>query len=261
AVAGWLLRTIVSRKTGFRRTGLDLPIWLFLLWTILSAIFSAEPRISLAKLQSVCVIFLFYLAQAVVTRRTAVGLIALMIVSGCDGPLWRAFDLLRVRGVVVESIAAGSPFQQVQTEEDGYFGPQFKPATMALGQGDTIWRVGNVRVWSAPDIDAAIKAAPPNTRLRLSVITHGEHVEWPGIMITRELQSRASPSGITGSGASHRFRASGWTRHYEYFAEILQLLAQLALGLGLANFQNHGANRRCKLAIIATAVLAFGIAF
>ena len=27
---GWLIRTIVSRRTGFRRTKLDLPIWLFL---------------------------------------------------------------------------------------------------------------------------------------------------------------------------------------------------------------------------------------
>jgi O-antigen ligase len=75
------------------------------------------------------------------------------------------------------------------------------------------------------------------------------------------MQAQPSPAGITSAGRSHRFRASGWTRHYEYFAEILQLLAQLALGLALANFQNHGANRRCKLAVIAAALLAFGIAF
>src|SRR5882672_9881256 len=58
---GWLIRTIASRRTGFRRTNLDLPIWLFLGWTVASAFFSAEPRISLAKLQSVTVVFLFSL--------------------------------------------------------------------------------------------------------------------------------------------------------------------------------------------------------
>src|SRR5882672_2825905 len=79
ATVGWLLRTIATRRTGFRHTKLDLPIWLFLAWTVASALLSAEPRISLAKLQSVMVFLLFYLTQAVVTRRTAVSLIVVMI--------------------------------------------------------------------------------------------------------------------------------------------------------------------------------------
>src|SRR5882724_3771466 len=64
-VAGWLLRTIVLRRTGIRHTKLDLPIALFLLWTGLSAFLSVEPRISIGKLQSVTVVFLFYLTQAI----------------------------------------------------------------------------------------------------------------------------------------------------------------------------------------------------
>src|SRR5947207_12514388 len=63
AGAGWLVRTIASRRTGFRYTRLDLPIALFLIWTVASALLSAEPRLSLAKLQSVTVVFLFYLTQ------------------------------------------------------------------------------------------------------------------------------------------------------------------------------------------------------
>jgi nitric oxide reductase large subunit len=68
------------------------------------------------------------------------------------------------------------------------------------------------------------------------------------------------PSGIIGSARSHRFRASGWTRHYETFSEVLQIIAQLALGLALANLRNHGANRNFKLAIVATLLLVMGIA-
>src|SRR6185295_5182732 len=82
AASGWLIRTAASRQTGFRHTKLDLPIGLFLLWTFASALLSAEPRISVAKLQSVTVLFLFYLTQAIVTRRTAVVLVAVMILSG-----------------------------------------------------------------------------------------------------------------------------------------------------------------------------------
>src|ERR1700730_4851064 len=66
AAGGWLVRAIASRRTGFQHTKPDLPIWLFLSWTVASAFLSAEPRISIAKLQSVLVLFVFYLTQAIV---------------------------------------------------------------------------------------------------------------------------------------------------------------------------------------------------
>jgi O-Antigen ligase len=260
AAAGWAIRSIASRRTGFRHTRLDLPIWLFLIWTVGSAFLSAEPRISLAKLQSVCVLFVFYLIQAIVTRRFAVAMASIMILSGIAGTAWSVYDLIRGRGVVVESLTSNSPFRVVQTEQTAS-GTSLKPAEIQLEPGDAVWRVGGRRVYSVSDIDKAIRRAPPHELLSLSVITNGEHAEWPGFVVTEELKAQASPAGIVGNRRSHRFRASGWTPHYEYFAEILQILAQLSLGLALANFQNHGANRRFRLAIIAAALLAFGIAF
>jgi hypothetical protein len=78
--------------------------------------------------------------------------------------------------------------------------------------------------------------------------------------VTEVIKQRASPSGIVGSNPTHRFRASGWTRHYETYSEILQILAQLALGLFLANFKNHGLNLRSKLAAAGFVLLALGVA-
>jgi len=46
AAAGWLVRTIATSRTGFRHTKLDWPIGLFVLWTVASALLSAEPRVS-----------------------------------------------------------------------------------------------------------------------------------------------------------------------------------------------------------------------
>jgi len=255
--SGWLLRTVATGRAGLRRTKLDLPIWLFLLWTVVSAFMSAEPRISLAKLQSVCVVFVFYLTQAIVTRRTAVLLVSLMILSGVAGTLFSVYDLIRGRGVVVESLSTNSPFRKVVTQP-GLAESQLE--TTEIRRGETIWRIDGHRVYSVAEIDDAIRLATPGKQLPVSVIGDGEHVEW-GFVVSPELQKLPSPSGINGAGRLHRFRASGWTRHYEYFAEILQLLAQLSLGLALANFQNHGTNRRFKLALIATGALAFGIAF
>ncbi|MDQ2936628.1 MAG: O-antigen ligase family protein [Acidobacteriota bacterium] len=242
AGGGWLVRTIFSRSTGFHRTRFDLPILLFFLWTAASSLLSQEPRISIAKIQSTCVIFLFYLTQAIVTRRTAVLLVAVMILSGAAGTLYSIYDLARGRGVVIESLAPDSPLRQIH-----------------LGEGDAIWRIGGQRVYSVTDIDDRIRNAPTQTEVIVSVITHGEHLERRGLTATTAIQRRPSPSGIVGGGATHRFRASGWTRHYETYSEILQILAQLAFGLALANFTNHGFNLRAKLAFVATALLALGI--
>jgi hypothetical protein len=240
--AGWLVRTIFSRKTGFHRTQFDLPIWLFFLWSAASSFLSQEPSISIAKIQSTCVILLFYLTQAIVTRRTAVLLVAVMILSGAAGTIYSIYDLARGRGVIVESLAPDSPLRPLH-----------------LREGDAIWRIAGRRVYSVADIDESLRTSPTQTEMTVSVITHGEHVELPGLMVTSVIQRRPSPSGIVGDRPTHRFRASGWTRHYETYSEILQILTQLAFGLALANFKNHRLNLRSKLAFAATGLLALGI--
>lgn len=241
--AGWLVRSLSSRTTGLRRTPFDLPIWLFFFWTVASSFLSQEPRISIAKIQSTCVVLLFYFTQAIVTRRTAVLLVAVMILSGAAGTMYSVYDLARGRGVVVAAVAPESPFQSLH-----------------IRAGDAIWRIGGQRIHSVADIDQVIKNSPRETKLTISVISQGEHLERPGLSVTEALKLQTSPSGIIGSKATHRFRASGWTRHYETYSEILQILALLALGLTVANFKNHGLNLRSKLAATGFALLALGIA-
>ncbi|MEP6742914.1 MAG: O-antigen ligase family protein [bacterium] len=257
AGAGWLVRALASRTTGLRRTSFDLPIGLFFLWTIVSSFLSQEPQISIAKIQSTCVIFLFYLTRAilrgpqagsplgvlVVTRRSAVLLVALMILSGVAGTVYSVYDLLHGRGIVVESLAPESPVRSVHVQP-----------------GDAVWRMGGRRVYSVADIDRIIGNAPTNSTLTISIITQGEHVERSGLIVTETAKHQASPSGIIGTKPSHRFRASGWTRHYETYSEIIQILAQLALGLALAHLVNHGFNRWSRLAFLASALLALGLA-
>ncbi len=240
--AGWLIRTISSNKTGFHRTRFDFPILLFFLWTAASSFLSQEPRISIAKIQSTCVVLLFYLTQAIVTRRTAVLLVAMMILSGSVGTLRSVYDLVRGRGVLVDFVSPESPLQSLH-----------------LRAGDAIWRVGGRRIHSVADIDEVIRNAPAETKLTVSLISQGEHVERPGLLVTDTIKQRPSPAGIVGSRPTHRFRASGWTRHYETYSEILQILALLALGLVVANYKNHRLNFRAKLGSAAFALLALGI--
>ncbi|MDQ1613451.1 MAG: hypothetical protein QOG00_3382 [Pyrinomonadaceae bacterium] len=281
SILGWLARTLVTRRARFpRRTALDLPLWLFYAWSILSALLSAEPRISLLKLISVSSFLIFYLIRALVeTRRAAVVLAALMIASGAAGALWSAFEVARGRGVVVEEIATDSPFARDQSR--------------GITAGDSVWRVGGRRVNSVTEIDQAIRDAPAGEPLKLSLFSQGEQVERVlDARMTAELKASASGSGLRGTHRAHRFRASGWTRHYQTFAETLQILAQLALGFALSYWQRrrtgHGSNNdssnnsgdnrngsdssnngdgapassrlRCALAATAFVVLAAGIA-
>jgi O-antigen ligase/polysaccharide polymerase Wzy-like membrane protein/PDZ domain-containing protein len=235
---GWLIRMLRTRSLGLRWSKFDLIIFLSLFWTILSALLSEEPRISIAKLQASWCVFLFYLTRATVTRRSALALVALLILSGSAGALYSALDLWRGRGVVVETIAAESPFRQ-----------------LGIAPGDTIWQVNRERVYSTTDIDQILAATPLNSVVRVGIISQGEQVE-------RSLRlTQRSPSGVIGRARNHRFRASGWTRHYETFAELLQMIAQLAFGLALAHLTNHGPNKYFRVAIAAVVLLTAGLVF
>lgn len=243
ATIGWLLRTFATRQTGIRHTKFDLPILCFLFWTAASSFFSYEPAISIAKLQSSWAPLAFYVTQAVITRRTTILVVSVLILSGVAGTLYSVYDLVRGRGVVVESVSAESPFHSID-----------------LKAGDAIWRVSGRRVYSIAEIDEALRGLTPGKPVIISLITSGEHIERPGFTLSNADKNKPSPSGISGEHSSHRFRASGWTRHYETFSELLQMIAQLALGLALANLRNHGLNCRSRLAIAATLVLGAGIA-
>jgi hypothetical protein len=263
AVLGWLARTLALYRLGLRRTPLDLPLWLFFAWTALSCLLSEEPRVSVPKLINVSTLLMFYLTQALVTRRAATVLAALMILSGSAGALWGAGELAVGRGVVVRRLSVDSPLRRATP----------------LREGDAVWRVNGDRVSSVEEIDEAIRRTPAGECVRLSVVSRGEHVEWPGAVVNEETRAAPSPSGITeGGGRTHSFRASGWTRHYETFAEVLQIVAQLALGFALAGWlrrERDGGSvkgdggssdkeRRARLWVwlagAAFAVLAVGIA-
>jgi O-antigen ligase/polysaccharide polymerase Wzy-like membrane protein len=234
AGVGWVIRTIRTGKLGLGRSRFDLIIVLSLLWTVASALLSEEPRISIAKLQASWTVFIFYLTRATLTRRTSFLLLALLIVSGSAGALYSAFDLVRGRGVVIESIAPDSPFRQ-----------------LGVQPGDTIWRVAGRRVYSVEDIDEQLRSG----LVSVGIISHGEQIERPLTL------SQPVSSGLTGNLHNHRFRASGWTRHYDTFAELMQMIALLALGLALAHLRNHGPNKYFRIVIVGLAILTMGLVF
>ncbi|MGI9107929.1 MAG: O-antigen ligase family protein [Pyrinomonadaceae bacterium] len=251
SIAGFIARTFISRRASLpRRTPLDLPLWLFYAWSVLSALLSAEPRVSLLKLISVSSFLIFYLVRSLVTRRTAFAIALLMIASGAAGALWSISEVARGRGVIIDEIAPDSPLRH---------------PSLRVAAGDCLWRVNGRHIDSVAEIDEAIRRTPTGAQLKLSLFSQGEQVERAGLIVTGEIKARPSPASVRGTRRSHRFRASGWTRHYQTFAETLQILAQLALGFALAQMQRRTATpsfSRLRLALFAAAflLLATGIA-
>lgn len=249
-ILGWLLNTAFTRRVGVTRTPMDLPLLLFIGWTILSSILSVEPRESLPKLINASTFLLFYLTQSVLARRLAIIVAGVLILSASAGVLWGAGDLIVGRGVIITRLATDSPLR----------------SSTPLTEGDVIWRVNNQKVSSVEEINDAIIKTCSGCALRLSVISRGEHAEWTATLPPQQLNA-TNPSGITGGGRTHRFRASGWTRHYETFAETLQIVAQFALGFALVFWircRNNPAhsNRLRKFAILSTigfVIVAAGI--
>ncbi|MCA1817639.1 MAG: O-antigen ligase family protein [Acidobacteria bacterium] len=245
AALGWIARSVVTRDTRLRRSPYDLPLWLFFAWTVLSCALSAEPRVSLAKIPSALTFLLVYLVAATLRARREAAALACVLVCGASvATLWGVAELVRGRGVVVERIADASPLR----------------ASPGLQAGDCVWRVNGARVSSVAEIDDAIRRAPTGSRIKLSIISHGEHVEREGATVTDDWKREPSPSGVAGTHATHRFRASGWTRHYETFAETVQIAAQLALGFALAHFVRRASRRRALIFAAAFALLACGVA-
>lgn len=249
-VLGWLIRTLVTRRLGIRRSPMDLPLLLFIAWTVLSSILSIEPRDSLPKLINVSTFLFFYLTQSLLTRRLAIMMAGVMILSAAAGVLWGGGELILGRGVIVNALAADSPLH----------------SATPLTEGDVIWRMNNHRVSTVDEINDSLRRTCAGCPLRLSVISRGEHAEWTAVLPNQVL-NESNPSGITGGGRTHRFRASGWTRHYETFAEVLQIIAQFALGFAIVHWKRskdgtaNGAKlrKRALVAAIGFAIVAIGI--
>ncbi len=172
SILGWLARALLARRANCRRTPLDLPLLVFYAWSILSALLSAEPRISLLKLISVSSFLIFYLVRSLTEMRPAFAstVAALMIASGTAGALWSIFEVARGRGVVVEEIAAESPF--------------VRDESLGVAVGDSVWRVNGRRVNSVAEIDEAVRVY---------------HVLLIAVLLSVVVQGRASPSPRGGS--------------------------------------------------------------
>ncbi|OYT72159.1 MAG: hypothetical protein CFK52_05760 [Chloracidobacterium sp. CP2_5A] len=201
-----------------------LPLATFFALCAASALTSYEPTLSLDGLRSVAFMATCgVVARWVTSRAQAWQLACALLLSAQFGLLYTGYQFARGVGVQLVEIAPDSPLR-----------PYFEP-------GDVLLRVDGQPARTPEDVARLIlrePAAPSQgAKSRLVKLT-GRRVELPLAAELDRLSLRARVErlgaaglGIQASAPARDFRASGFFSHYVTYAETLQILISLAVGL------------------------------
>ncbi len=238
ALLFWLLRLIVYRPR-WRHEKVEIAMFVFLGLTVVSSVFSYEPVISIRKLVPVGLVSIAYLiaeqAKNEKFRRWAVGL----LLAGCFvSVLGTLFFLARGQNLKVIAMTPDSPLRAAGVIE-----------------GDTLWRIDRQGMNTPADIQVVTARHPGGSDAEMTWYRH----EFVITAMVRVGDYNGGPDdlglGITDWQRGRDTRASGFYGHYVTYAEMLQLVTSLAIGLFLTF--SGGVTR--KRILLAAAVLGYGV--
>lgn len=217
-MTAWVIRLFLKPRSRLVRTPLDVPLWIFFAWSLLTSIFSYDPLVSLDKLRNVALFLIFYyIINVLKTRRAVFFMASTLILSAMVSVVWTPIERIFGRGVEIQTVGAASLF-----------------AKTILRDGDTILKANGAKVTTPEELLAEIEKSEttniyfyrPDFYLTVPVIRADLINE------TNTLERL----GIGGWKHSRNWRSAGFLSHYATFAEILQLIISLAFGLFIASF-------------------------
>lgn len=200
-------------------TKLDILLWLFFAWSVVSSIFSYAPDISINKLRGVSLFLIFYFVINNLRTQKALKLIVSVLIFSCFiTTLWTPIERIFGRGVEIHEVSANSPL-----------------AKLGLIDGDTILKANGKKITSAEQFVTEIES---NVSIKIEYYRpdYNTIVEWKDLDVLRGDDALAR-LGIGSWKHSRQWRSAGFYGHYTTFAEVLQLIGSLAFGLFIACFQ------------------------
>jgi hypothetical protein len=248
SLIAWVVRDLTLGKLHFRRTPLDKPLLSFAGLTILSAICSVEPAISLPKLKTLLLFGAVYLLASNLQPRAVKPLLAVLLISSLAGVGFSLFEKVYGRGMVVAAIEPDSPLLAGQ------------PPEHRLQPGDVIWMIGKRRVYSLDAVAEIIKSRRDDSTLEIEALRAGDPLAVK-LTVNAALKARADSLGLTTAGRSRRFRISGFARQFLTYAEQMQILALLCYGMFLAVYATDKSPQRARwLGVFSLLFLLFALA-
>jgi len=224
----WIIRLCVRPRPKLRRTPLDYLLLGFFILTGLSAVLSYEPLVSIGKLRAASLFTIVYLFAENVPSRKIVRALALTLVASCMiNVFYTAITRVAGKGVKVQGIKAESPLLAATMTNK-----QRTQSSFPIANGDTILTVDGQAVRSTSEI-ANLLTASPSQKFAVVTIYRGD--VFPPLRVPRGslLQGATAEEqlGIVSGSIGRDWRAMGFYSHYVSYAEALQLIASLALGL------------------------------
>ena len=225
----WVLRFAVWPRPKLDRTPLDYPMFGFFLLTGLSSFLSYSPIISIGKLRAACLFTIVYLFAENIRSRRVLRALAITLVAACMLNVFYTFaEYAMGRGVKVYEVAANSPLNSAQLVSRERIHP------IPILSGDTLEEIDGQPLRDPEDLIAALQA-PRKDAAKIRVY----RVEWVAVLeVPRgRLLSGATPEerlGIQRWTHGRDWRATGFYNHWTTYAESLQLIASLAVGLLVA---------------------------
>ena len=223
----WLLRFAFYPRPALFRTPVDYLLFGFFVLSGVSCVFSYSPFVSIGKMRAASLFTIVYLVAQNVRSLRLVHVLALTLIGSCMVNVFlTAGQLVVGRGVKVEGVKAESPLAKA------VFRTKTVTQATAIRSGDIVWEV-NGRPVSTPD-ELAAELAGGSTISKVKIY----RVEWmPELEVPRGSllpgNNALDQLGITGWSRGRDWRASGFFGHWVTYAEVLQLIASLALGMFL----------------------------
>lgn len=212
----WLLTLALERRRPFSQP-LSAPLLLYVVFTGMSTILSAEPLFSWDRMKIVCLVLVaIVFAQNLHRLRQVRTVVYLLILSGVAAAAFTAWQYTYGVGVRVEYTTLGPPIWQAHLFPD-----------------DIITQINGQRVHTPADLYRVLDAEPASKLLRVQYV-RGAPPSHRETLVSREQfvnSGLGTPALQITRGKP--LRAQGKIGHYVNFAEILMEIGCLAWALML----------------------------
>lgn len=213
-LTAWGVQLVASRRLPFKRSPVDIALFGFFACCVVSSFLSYDLLVSVKGLKSPAFFLAFYFVSNKVRSLRFASFLGLALIVSCLVNVGYSAGTLGVgRGLQIDGIRPGSPFNDE-----------------SIRVGDVILEADDQVVNSQQDLVRIIESQ--RGRLRLKV---GRKEAIAETSIPRQTIREAAGVGFDRLGITtspgRNFRVMGFYSHYETYAEVLQLIAALAVGM------------------------------
>ena len=216
-LGAWAVQLVATRRLNQKRSAIDIALFGFFACCVVSSFLSYVPLVSIKGLKSPAFFLAFYfVSNRVRSVRFAAFLVLALVLSCLVNVGYSGLTLAVGRGLQIDSISPDSPF-----------------AIETIRTGDVIIEADDKPVNSPQDLVQIIDSQRGRLRIKLQrkeAITEAS--------VPRQSIKEAGGAGFERLGLTtspgRNFRIAGFYSHYETYAEVLQLIAALAIGMLIA---------------------------